>query len=248
MPMNLHTIVSYLDSHLETEKCPEKISGLYFGKNKQIDKICFSVDLTQETIREAIKLGADLLITHHPIDKMPLTFFTSVEKRIKEIISSNLSVYSCHLPLDRKYNSIALAEYFGLILKGRFAAFNRYKIGVYGRCDKSRINEALERLRKDYPFSKIIYHDFGKKPNLIGIVTGNGLTTSVISEAEYLGIDTVISGEINYHGYIAAKESGINVIFLGHYLSELFGIKMLKNHIEKEFSVESFLIESREFY
>ncbi len=47
--------------------------GLHCGrKNKEVRKILVALDLFEDTASEAIRIGADMIITHHPLLFFPL--------------------------------------------------------------------------------------------------------------------------------------------------------------------------------
>ena len=59
----------------------------------------------------------------------------------------------------------------------------------------------------------------------------------MIGEARAAGVDTFVTGEGGHHTYFDAEEEGINVIYAGHYATEIFGVKALAKHIEERFGI-----------
>ena len=52
--------------------------GLLVGKEeKEIGKIFVALDVTEETLEQAVEAGADLMITHHPLLFSPVKKVTS---------------------------------------------------------------------------------------------------------------------------------------------------------------------------
>ncbi len=78
--------------------------GLQVGsRDKVVKKIVIALDLDELILNKALKFGADLIITHHPL------FFKAIKSidynspagsLLKAIISSDLAVYSAHTNLD----------------------------------------------------------------------------------------------------------------------------------------------------
>ena len=49
-------------------QCEWDNSGLLVGEsNKEVGKIAFVLDITSEAVAKAAEIGADLIISHHPV-------------------------------------------------------------------------------------------------------------------------------------------------------------------------------------
>ena len=79
-------------------------SGLQVGDaNNVVSKGLICLDLTPSVMKEALEMGANLIITHHPLIFNPLKKIagTSVcEKLVIEAIKNDIAVYSMHTNLD----------------------------------------------------------------------------------------------------------------------------------------------------
>jgi putative NIF3 family GTP cyclohydrolase 1 type 2 len=64
----------------------------------------------------------------------------------------------------------------------------------------------------------------------IGIVTGGFGDLEQVVQA---GIDTLITGEADYPTEVKARELGINLILGGHRETEVFGVKGLRQRLQK---------------
>ena len=79
-------------------------SGLQLGNASQMvanGLVC--LDLTPAVMKEAIEMGANLIITHHPLLFNPLKKITGTsvcEKLVIDAIQNNIAVYSMHTNLD----------------------------------------------------------------------------------------------------------------------------------------------------
>ncbi|GIS80133.1 MAG: hypothetical protein CM1200mP14_16990 [Gammaproteobacteria bacterium] len=69
----------------------------------------------------------------------------------------------------------------------------------------------------------------------VGVVTGAG--ASFIEESVALGLDALVTGEMNHAEYFDAIELGISVLLGGHYATETFGVKALGAHLEERFGL-----------
>ena len=66
-------------------------------------------------------------------------------------------------------------------------------------------------------------------PVKIGIITGGA--NSQWREAEKLGLDAYITGEMSEHDYHESREAGIHMFAGGHHATEKFGIQLLMEKI-----------------
>ena len=84
-----------------------------------VRKVLLAIDIDKRVVEEATAVGADMIVTHHPL------MFDSV-KRIDDstgkgalicnVIRKGISVYSCHTPFDKIKggNNDWIAELLGL--------------------------------------------------------------------------------------------------------------------------------------
>ena len=80
-------------------------SGFCIGDpNADVTKLLIGFDPSYELIEEAVKVGADMVVTHHPL------IFSGVKKisgadqtgrAIIEAIKNDIVVYSCHTNMDK---------------------------------------------------------------------------------------------------------------------------------------------------
>jgi dinuclear metal center YbgI/SA1388 family protein len=84
--------------------------GLLIGdKNHVVNGVLISLDCTEEVVDEAIELGVNLIISHHPIifkGLKKITGSTSIEKIIIKAIQSNVALYAIHTNLDHSIKGV----------------------------------------------------------------------------------------------------------------------------------------------
>lgn len=95
-------------------------SGLLVGRPEQeVNQALISLDCTEAVVDEAIRLGCDLIISHHPIVFKGLKRFnesTYVERVVMKAIKHNIALYAIHTNLDNVTGGVngKLAERLGL--------------------------------------------------------------------------------------------------------------------------------------
>lgn len=74
--------------------------GLLVGDmNNSVDKILFSLDITSEVVEEAVKEGANLIISHHPVIFSPIKKL-DFSSPISLLIKNNINAICAHTNLD----------------------------------------------------------------------------------------------------------------------------------------------------
>jgi len=121
MESKVKDIMAILEKHYplylaeEWDNC-----GLQIGDCEQrIAKLAVALDPSPDIIKQAVSIGADLLVTHHPLFFAPLKtidYRTPTGSLIKILSDSNMSVYSAHTNLDSAPRGLNqhLAELIGL--------------------------------------------------------------------------------------------------------------------------------------
>ena len=90
--------------------------GLLIGsKDNPVSKVLLAMDATHKVIEEAIKIGAELIVTHHPIIFNPLARIES-ESVVYAMIRNGISAISAHTNLDIAGGGVndCLAQRLGL--------------------------------------------------------------------------------------------------------------------------------------
>ncbi len=230
------------DQILKTKKFrdyPGARNGLQVTHGRQVKKIGWSVDADLDSIRKAGKEKVNFLIVHHGLFWGSSALDRKIRiKRIREAKRLGVAIYSSHLPLDAHPelgNSIGLLRALGLgdarrkpfgVAMGRAIGWKvegvKIRISDLGfRIRDLRGNEG-EKVRR-WDGVKVI--EAGPKIcRRIGIVTGGFGDLDQVVRA---GLDTLITGEVDYPTEVKAKELGINLILGGHRETEVFGVREL---------------------
>ena len=218
---------------------PGAKNGLQVSHNKPVKKVGWAVDADIESIGKAGKEKVDFLIVHHglfwgssPLDRKIRAERIRLAKRLR------VAIYSSHLPLDahpKLGNSIGLLRAIGLgdAKRKPFGVAMGRAIGWKVEGVKIRISDLVfwirdlwrsegEKVRR-WEGVKVI--EAGPKIcRRIGIVTGGFGDLDQVVKA---GLDTLITGEVDYPTEVKARELGINLILGGHRETEVFGVRAL---------------------
>ena len=79
-------------------------SGLQVGDlNREVTGVLLAIDVTEDVIVEALSLGCNLILSHHPLAFKPFKSLTGknyVERCMMEAIRNNIALYAAHTNLD----------------------------------------------------------------------------------------------------------------------------------------------------
>lgn len=247
-------IVQYLDDLLDTAAVPDyphALNGLQLANEGQVTRIAATVDFSLRTVTAAAEAKANFLIVHHGMFWAGLKPIRAVAfARLRMLITQDIAVYSSHLPLDRHGlygNNALLAAELGLEPSGEFARFRNISIGVAGESDISTADLAS----RAEVFARA--HDGAVRTTPItsrrrtrswAVCTGAGASSETLAEARERGIDTLIVGEGPHHSAVEAEESGITIIYAGHYPTETLGVRALAAHVSDRFGLPWTFIEA----
>jgi dinuclear metal center YbgI/SA1388 family protein len=237
----LGSICSYLDGLLrikEVEDYPNALNGLQIENDGRVTGIGAAVDASEAVIEMAAGRQVDLLLVHHGLFWGGLARLTGSQyRKFRRAISSNLAIYSAHLPLDMHPqigNNILLARRLELgepepffMLKGQNLGF-----AIATQIDRDKL---LHRLKEVLGREVWVCWGGPQQVRRIGIVTGGA--GSQVDKAVAEGVDTFITGEGPHHTFSLAEELGINLIYGGHYATETFGVRALAEVIAAKFGI-----------
>ncbi|OGF99421.1 MAG: Nif3-like dinuclear metal center hexameric protein [Candidatus Glassbacteria bacterium GWA2_58_10] len=248
MTVSLAELVQYLDELLEIsqwEKLDSSLNGLQVEGGRKVGKIAFAVDACEQTFQSSRDLGVQMLITHHGLFwGKPLPLTGTHRARLKLLLESDISLYAAHLPLDFHPligHNACIARGLGLENKGPLTQESGLEIGTLARPQAPlefsefvrRVDSLLDTSSRSLPFGPA-------RIDKVGIISGHG--SKVLDEALSARIDTFLTGESSHTFYHFAREFGLNVVFAGHYATEVPGLKELAGRLEERFGLSTVFI------
>jgi dinuclear metal center YbgI/SA1388 family protein len=210
-------------------------SGLQAGDTSwHVKSILIALDPTLEVLEEAASIGADLVLTHHPlfIDAPKCIDFSCMPGLAIAISAKEkISIVSAHTNLDKAQNG--LNDYFAKVIglneihSLHDAEDDSCSLGRKGRIDseitlKSFALEIKEKLGLDY--IRVI-GDGDLLINSAAVITGSG--GSMIEDFFQSKADVFITGDIKYHEARIVEANNSGMIDVGHFGSEYIAIQLL---------------------
>lgn len=238
---SLTAIVKHCDHLLRTAEVGDyagAVNGLQMENSGAVTRIAAAVDASLATVRLAIAARADLLLVHHGLFWSPAHPWTGKKRELLGLlIGNNVAVYSSHLPLDahpRLGNNAQLCAALGLKKMKPFFESHGQTIGFQAVANVFR-DELVKRLAIVTGALPRVIPGGPKVCRRIGVVTGGA--GGDLKQAGEAGVDTFITGEGPHWTYALAEESGVNVLYGGHYATETFGVKALAAVLSRKFKV-----------
>ncbi len=215
-------------------------------ESKKIHKVAFAVDACEESALRAIEEGADALVVHHGLFWGHCETITgAMYKRVSTFIKNDLALLAYHIPLDANNpygNNFGLAKRLKLQNVEGFGYWRGMSIGAKGSFSSPVSAEELAAQLSALTKTQCRAFSFGKeKISSVGIISGGA--SEDVAEAVSEGLDAYITGEFAHEQYHYAQEMKINVISGGHYGTEIIGVSLLKEKLEKESGLQTCFID-----
>ena len=202
-------------------------SGMLVGDmDAEVKKVAVVLDITHEEIKKAKAIGADLIISHHPVIFNPIKSVTRGSVPF-ELVASSINALCCHTPLDIADGGTndSLAKLLGINVTRADDPILRL-----GTVEPTTAENLAGKIAKTLN-TKVRYADAGRKIEKIAICTGAGC--SLIEAAGE--IDAFITGDASHHNFLDCVQAGITLIAAGHYETEIVVVPVLVKKLQAQF-------------
>jgi len=218
---------------LEMAKEGDNVGFLVGTSQSDVTKILVALDITNCVISEALDVGAQLIVAHHPIffSLKTVTDTDITGEKIVRLLSGGISAICMHTNLDAARYGVndALAVAVGIAHEDNYAqplsdtvrleSGEVVSLGRVGYLKKPcKMTEYLSILKSALKVNGIRYFDAGRDVYKVAISSGAG--GGEWENAKKSGCDTFVSADLKYDMFLEAKELGINIIDGGHYCTE----------------------------
>lgn len=209
-------------------------SGFSVGSpDAEVHKVLVAFDCTADVIREAVSVGADMVVTHHPLifgGLKKIDPADPVGETVILAVRNGITVYAAHTNADKaeggvntlmasrlELEDITPLDDSGLIFSGYLhAPLTGTDFCVYVK-DKFGVKD----LRASAPI-KSVYK----------VATSCGSGSSFAALAEASGADAFVTGDISYHRFFTGRD--FMVVDVGHYESEIEIVEKFVTVIKKK--------------
>ncbi len=237
-----------------TEAEPWDNSGLLVDGERNVSKIVVALDATMPVIIEAMAIGAELIITHHPVIFHPLKALISNEPAVIAL-KRGISIISAHTNYDiSRYGADANLN----ALLEKAAGFTAESV-----LDVTHTEPAphgfgfVGSLNKDYTceeFAKILKEIFAcehirlvptqRKIRKIAYCSGAG--GEYLKKAISLGCDAYITADVKHSCFTEALNAGMALYAPTHYQMEKPAMENLAKLVFSIFPETDVLVSGQE--
>ncbi|MBP3227877.1 MAG: Nif3-like dinuclear metal center hexameric protein [Bacteroidaceae bacterium] len=211
-------------------------AGLQIGlTERELSGALLCLDVTEETVAEAVAKGCNLIVAHHPLLFRGLKCVSDadyVQRTVRAAIRADVAIYAAHTNLDNARGGVNFRAAEMLGLQG--ADFLRPLPGVEG--GSGVVGDLPEAVGTE-AFLNIIRSAFGverieanlAQPAAIRRVAFcGGAGDFLIDDAVRAGADAFVTGEVGYHHFFGHDDE-LLVCALGHHDSEWHAAALLRD-------------------
>jgi len=225
--------------------------GLLAGwPDREVKTCVVALDVSDDVIDEAVSLGAELIVSHHPLlfslKAVRADDYTGA--RVIKLIQNGVSAICMHTNLDAAEGGVndALAKAAGLTDVELLCTDGTldgvpYCIGRVGRlpCAVS-MAEYLPFLKASLRSAGLRFHDAGRPVSRVAVLGGSG--GSELYKAVAAGADTFVTADVKYDVFLEAKFLGINLIDADHFCTENTVVPTLCERLAEAFGDVRFAV------
>jgi len=215
--------------------------GFIVGKrDNEVKRVIVALDITSAVIDEAVREGAELIVSHHPIifgSRKSVTDCDVIGALLIKLIENGISAICMHTNLDSAIGGVndVFAEKLGIKVSGVVEPKEDGTVGGgrYGELDEEcSLSEFLPRVCKVLSARGVKYYDAERKVKRVAV--GGGSCGDYITIAASLGCDTLVTADIKHNQFLESRELGVNAIDAGHFATEDIVCPRICEIIKKE--------------
>ena len=220
-------------------------AGFLVGRSdRPVEKILIALDITEAVVDEAIQMGAQLIIAHHPViwgGAKSVTDMTVTGKKLLKMIENGIAAICAHTNLDAVSNGVndalaiklGLSEIEQLHQDGVDGNGIPYGIGRVGIVTEQTLYDFAISVKNLLGSNGIRLVDGGRPVRKVAV--GGGSCSNMIGDAIAKGCGTFVTSDVKYDGFLDANAMGINLIDAGHYPTENVICPVLNQWLAEEF-------------
>lgn len=230
-------------------------AGLQVGLTEaEVSGALLCLDVTEGVVDEAIALGCNLIVSHHPLIFHKLARIVGedeVQRTVMKAIVNQVAIVSMHTNMDSAKGGVnyKIAEKMGLSrLKplGKEQQAEASSAGEQGcpimvQGSEGVIGELAPPMAAD-DFIIMLKRVFNvecvmanrllrREIKTVALCGGSG--SFLLSEAVGRGADAFVTGEMHYHDYFGHDQQ-IQIAVIGHYQSEQYTNEVFRDIIERD--------------
>ena len=219
--------------------------GLLCGSSAApVTKILVALDPFSSVCQEAAQLGAELIVTHHPLIFSPLKSVTdasSVGQCFHTLLKNGISAINAHTNLDMAPGGVndVLAQALGLeditvpYPLGLDANGRAYGLLRTGTVASQPLDDFLSRVKERLGCPGLRYADGGKPVHRVAV--GGGACGSEWLPAVQAGCDTFVTADVKYNQFWDSQQAGLPLSDARHFYTDIPVVAVLAQKLQAAF-------------
>ena len=202
---------------------------------REVKKALLALDCTEEVLDEALELGCDIIITHHPLIFKGVKSITPSNfsgRIVTRAIKNDICIYAAHTNMDKTADGVSglMAAKLGLV---NVEFLTDEALGLVGDlAEPMEWRELAGIVKERFGVTNLrCSKPLEEKISRVAVCGGSG--RSFIGDAMSKGAQLYITGDITYHEFYC--ENGFMVMDIGHYLSEYDVVPLFAEILCKKF-------------
>ena len=217
---------------METAESYDNVGAIIGRRDAEVTKILVALDCTLDVVREAKELGAELIVTHHPLlfhARKNLLEEDAEGIILCEMVRAHLSLIAAHTNLDQTElsGSASCAKLLNLQNVRKETAYL-----FLGELEKPMKAEELEGIIARALSFPVRRYGSGEKP-ISTLAIAGGADDGDWQAAQALGAQALLTGEVRHHNALAASMSDFVLFDGGHYGTEAPLVPFLAEYLQK---------------
>ena len=211
--------------------------GLLVGRSgREVRRVLVSLDITEPVVREAAALGAELVVSHHPLffSLKSVTDSDGDGATLLALAENHIGAICMHTNLDAAeggVNDALMAALCGTVTGILEPDTGIGRIGTIPR--ETAFSDFLPFVKSALHSNGLRYHDAGRPVKKLAVCGGSG--GSDIGLAAAAGCDTYVTADIKYNQFLEASRLGVNLIDGDHFCTENVVVPVLKDWLDTAF-------------
>lgn len=221
-------------------------SGLLLGDPAAaVTRILFTLDVTPAVAAEAVRLKAQLIVSHHPLLFQPvrqIRYDQSEGAIIRALAEAGVSLIAAHTNLDQCAGGVADTLTQTLALEAVTPCAEDLYLRTGTLAAPCTAKEFLVFLNRRLHTSACLHGDPERVLRTLAAAPGAGGDSVPHARA-----DALVTGELKHHEILVAVSRGLTVFAAGHYPTEFPGIAALHQRFSDAASQNRWNVEATLF-
>lgn len=213
--------------------------------SRAVHTVLLALDITGEVIEEAESLGAELIISHHPVIFRPLHSVTAEGEGalVLKLAEKGLAAICMHTNLDIAEGSVndVLIRLLGAEPEGVLDKEGCGRVGTLAQ--PLAMGDFLPLCKQRLRVNALRYVDAGKPVRRLAVMGGSG--GDAMRDAIAQGCDTYVTADVKYHQFLDAAALGLNLIDADHFCTENPIMSVLAGKLREQFPELTFVLSER---